>query len=160
MRIEETLQNQHRSDLVDDFPMFREGASGGVQVPMGLGRGEALIPEVNGEREGLAEGLGKEVGFGGLRADIAGHIEGVADDDGGAAEFALQAAEGFEVLTHVFADKGENRLGGEAEFVGDSDADAAVSEIEAQEAGLHNFILARGQTESRILEWVRESKGH
>jgi len=136
--VDKALQNQHGSDLVDDFAVTGEGASGGVQVAMSLGRGEALVPEVDGEGEGLAKGFGEGVGSGGLGADVAGHIEGIAEDNGGAAVFAQQAAEGFEVLLRVFADQGKDGLGGEAELVGDGDADAAGAEIEAQEAGFHS----------------------
>lgn len=138
MGVDKALQNQHGSDLVDDLAVARQGASGGVQVAMSLGGAEAFVPEVDWEREGLAKGLGEGVRFGGLGADVAGHIEGVAEDDGGAAVFAQQAAEGFEVLFRVFADQGEDGLGGEAELVGDGDADTPAAEIEAQKAGFHS----------------------
>jgi hypothetical protein len=136
--VDKALQNQHGSDLVDNFSMAGKGASGGVQVAMSLGRGEALVPEMDGEGEGLAKRFGEGVGSGGLGADVTGHIQGIAEDDGGAAVFAEEAAEGFEVLPLVFADQGENGLGGKAELVGDGDADAAASEIEAQKAGFHS----------------------
>jgi hypothetical protein len=136
--VEEALQNQHGSHLIDNLTMAGKGASGGVEVTVGFSRGEALVPEVDGEGECLAEGFGKGVGFGRLGADVARHIEGVAEDDGRAAEFAEQAAEGFEVLPGVFADQGEDGLSGKAKLVGDGNADAAVSGIEAQEAGLHS----------------------
>ena len=136
--VEETLQNQHGSDLVDDFPVFGKGASGDVEMTVGFGRGEALVPQVDGEGEGFAERLGEGVGSGGLGADVTGHIDGIAEDDGGAAEFAEEAAERFEVLLRVFANQREDGLSGEAERVGDGDADAAAAEIEAQEAGLHS----------------------
>lgn len=105
---------------------------------MRLSGSEALVPEVDGEGEGFAERFGESVGSGGLGADVAGHIEGIAQDDGGAAVFAQEAAEGFKVLLLVFADQGEDGLSGEAELVGDSDADAAGAEIEAQKAGFHS----------------------
>ena len=144
MGVEEALQNQHGSHLIDDLAMAGGGAAGGVEMAMGLGGGEALVPEVDGEGEGSAERFGEGVGFGGLGADVAGHVERIAEDDGGAAEFAEQAAEGFEVLLRVFADQGEDGLRGEAELVGDRDADAAVAEIEAQEAGLHSIDRSSG----------------
>ncbi len=55
-----------------------------------------------------------------------------------AAVFAQKAADGFQVLFFVFADQSQHRLRGEAEFIGDRDADAAAAEIEAQQAGLHS----------------------
>jgi hypothetical protein len=162
--IEKALQNQHGSDLVDDLAVAGEGASGSVEMAVGFGGGEALVPQVDGQGEGSAEVFGEGVGFRGLGANVPGHIERIAQDDGGAAEFAEKAAEGFKVLLRIFADEGEYGLGGEAEFIGDSDADAAIAEIEAQEAGLHS-IDSSGESsgerrESRILQWVRESKRH
>jgi hypothetical protein len=136
--VDKALQNQHGSDLVDDFPVAGQGAPGGVQVAVGLGGSEALVPEVDREGEGLAERLGESVGSGGLGADVAGHIERIAEDDSGAAVFAQEAPQGFEVLLRVFADQGEDGLSGEAELIGDGDADAAGAEIEAQEAGFHS----------------------
>lgn len=48
---------------------------------MGFGRGEALVPEVDGEAEGSVEGFSEGVGFRGLGADVAGHVERIAEDD-------------------------------------------------------------------------------
>lgn len=138
MGVEETLQNQHGSDLVDDFPMAGKGAPGGMEMAVGFGRAEAFVPEVYGEGKRLAEGCGKGVRFGGLRAHIARHIEGIAQHDRRAAEFSKQAAEGFEVLPGVFSEQSQDRLSGQAELIGNRDADTAVSEIEAQQAGLHS----------------------
>ena len=160
MSVEEALQNQYGSHLIDNLAVGGGGASGSLEVAMGFGRGEPLVPEVDGEREGLAEGAGKGAGEGGLGADVAGKMQRIADDDGGAAVFAEETAEGSEVLLRIFADQGEDGLGGEAEFVGDGDTDAAAAEIEAEEAGLHRNMLARTQRETGILEWVRESKKH
>lgn len=104
---------------------------------MGLGGGEALIPQVNGKLEGVAEGFGKGLGADGLGADVAGKIEGMAEDDLGAAEFAEEAPQGFKVLLVIPANEGQDGLRGEAKLVGDGNADAAGAEIEAQEARFH-----------------------
>lgn len=125
-----------------------------------LGGGKAFVPEVDGKGEGGAQGVGEEAGFGGLRAEVAGKVERIAEDDGRAGVFAQQAAEGPEVLFRVFANQSEYGLRSEAEFIGDGDADAAEAEIEAQEAGWHRNIVARTRTEGGILEWVRESNEH
>ena len=114
-----------------------------------------------GRREGLAERVGEGSGFGGLGAYVAGEVERIAEDDGGAAEFAEQAAERFQVLLCVFAHQSEHGLRGQAQLVGDGDADAAGAEIEAQAGGVAQKHRSVGrQRESRILEWVRESKEH
>lgn len=117
--------------------MAGERTAGSVQMAVGFGGGEALVPEVNGKGEGLAEGLRKCLRFGGHGADVAGHIKRVAEDDGGAVKFAKETTEGPEILLCVAADEGENGLGCEPQLVGDGDADTAVSKIEAKKAGLH-----------------------
>jgi hypothetical protein len=106
-------------------------------VAVSFGGGQALVPQMDGEGEGGAEGFGKCLGFGGLRAEVAGHVQRIADDDGHAVEFAEEAAEGFEVLFQIPADEGEDRLRGEAELIGDGYTDAAVAKIEAKVAGFH-----------------------
>lgn len=153
MGVEEALQNQHGSDLIDDLAVGGKGAPGGVEMAMGFGGGEAFVPEVDGEGEGGTEGIGEGLGLGGERANIAGEMEGVAEDDGGAAIFTEEAAEGAEVLLRAFAVEGEDGLGGDAELVGDGDTDAAGTEIESEEARRHRMILSCGRTEKdRILE--------
>lgn len=142
--VEETLQNQHGGDLIDDFPVGREGASGGVEMAMGFGGGEALVPEVDGEGKGGAEGFGEGLGLGGEGADIAGEVERMAEDNSGAVVPAEEAAEGAEVLLWVFAAEGEDGLGGQAELVGDGDTDAAGPKIEAEEAEGHRMIVEPG----------------
>lgn len=64
-------------------------------MAVGFSGGEALVPEMDGEREGGAEDLGEDVCLRGLGAYVARHVERIAEDDGRAAEFAKKAAEGF-----------------------------------------------------------------
>jgi hypothetical protein len=142
--VEEALQNQHGSHLIDDLAMAGGGSAGGKEVAMSFGRGKALVPQMNGEGKGGVEGLGEGVGFRGLGADVAGHVERIAKDNGGAAEFPEQAAEGFEVLLCVFTNQGEDGLSGETEFVRNRDPNAAVSEVEAQQAGFHKVHPSLG----------------
>ncbi len=137
MGVQEALEDEYGGHLIDYGTVLGAGAAGGVEMAVRLGGGEALVPQVHGEGEGLVEGFGKGVGFGRLRADVAGHVEGIAENNGGAVEFAKEAAEGFQVQFEVFADQGEDGLSGEPKFVGNSDADAAVTEIEAEEASGH-----------------------
>jgi hypothetical protein len=153
--VEEALQNQHGSDLVDDLAVGFAGAAGGVEMAVGFGGGEAFVPEVDGESEGFAEDFGKNLGSGGLGAEVAGKVEGIAQDDGGAVEFPEQSGEGLEILTEVAADEGEHRLGGEAQLVGDGNADTASAIIESEQARGHqetSSIVARAQEKGRILQ--------
>lgn len=67
-------------------------------------------------------------------------MQGVADDDGDDGEAAGEASEGAEVVAGgafaaAFAFERKDGLGGEAEFVGDGDADAGVADIEGEIAG-------------------------
>jgi hypothetical protein len=133
--VEETLQDENGSDLVDDSAMFGARASRGMQVAMGFGGGKALVPEVDGQAGFVAQELGESLSLRGLGTLISGHVEGVADDDLGAAVFADEAGERFEVPLAVGAREGEDGLRGEAERVGDSDANAAVSDVEAYQPG-------------------------
>lgn len=137
LRVKEALQYQHGGYLIDDLAVSGAGAARGIEVAVGFGGGEALVPEVDGEGEGFTKRFGKLVGPLGLGADVAGGVEGIAEHDGDAAEPAEEAAERLEVLTKVFADEGENGLGGEAELIGDGDADASGAEIEAEKARRH-----------------------
>jgi hypothetical protein len=143
--VEEVLQNQHCGDLVDDLAMAGKRTSGGVEVTVSLSGREALVPEMDWKGKGFTKGLGESVGFCCLGAEVAGHIEGVSQDDGRAAKSAKEAAERPEVLFRISADEGEDGLGGETKLVGDSHTDAAVSEIEAQEAGLHSSHVSSGR---------------
>ncbi len=106
-------------------------------MAVSLGGGEALVPEVDGQCEGIAEGFREGLGTGGLGADVSGQIEGVTDNDLGAAEFAEEAAEGSEVLPLVLPNEREDRLRREAQFIGDGDADPARAKIEAEDARFH-----------------------
>jgi hypothetical protein len=144
MGIEKALQNQYGSHLVDDLAMPGERAAGGVQVAVGFSRGEAFVPEVNGQGKGRAQGVGEGVGSFSLRADIAGHVERIAEDDGGAGELAKETPERLQILLCVPADEGQDRLGGEAKLVGDGHADAAATEVESEEA-IHRRRIAKGR---------------
>jgi hypothetical protein len=101
---------------------------------VGFGGGEALVPEVDGDAEFGAEVFGEGLGFGGLGALVAGHVEGVADDGFRCGVLAEDAGDGFEIGAAVGAVQGEEGLRGKAEGVGDGDADAAVADVEADDA--------------------------
>lgn len=143
MRVEETLQYQYGSHLIDHLAVPGKGAPGGVEVAMGFGRSQALVPQVDGQREGGAEGVRERLGSLCLGADVTGHIQRVTEDDGRALVFAEEAGEGLQVGFDIFAHQSQNRLGGESQLVGDGDTDAASSEIEAEKARRHSRMVAR-----------------
>jgi hypothetical protein len=109
--------------------------AGVVEVAVGLGGGEALVPEMDGDGELGAEVFGEGLGLGGLRTLVAGHVERVADDGLGDVVLAEDAGDGLEVRAAAGAMQREERLRGEAEGVGERDADAAVADVEGGDAG-------------------------
>ncbi len=132
--VEPGLQDEDSGDLVDDaFPAYSRVA-GVVEMTMGLGGGKALVPQVDGEVELFADLFGEGLGLGGLRALIAGHIEGVSDDSLGDGVLAQDAGYGLHVGTAIGAVKGEEGLRGEAEGIGEGDTDAAVAYVETDDA--------------------------
>lgn len=71
---EVAFEDEDSGNLIDYGFVLGSGASGGVQVSMSLGSGEALVPEVDGEVGFIAEKLGEGLGFSGLGALVSGHI--------------------------------------------------------------------------------------
>jgi hypothetical protein len=82
----------------------------------------------------FAEHLGKRLRFDGLRAQVAGHIERIPNDNLLTIVPADDAQKRFCVLTALGANQGHDRLGGEANIVGDGDADATVADIETEQS--------------------------
>ncbi len=106
-----------------------------VEKCVGLARGEAFIEQmvleigVRGE-----EFCGEGFCFYGLLAWGAIGMQGQADDEGGDLVAADEAAYGFEVGVELRSVEGEERLRGEAEAVGEGEADAAVADVEGHDA--------------------------
>jgi hypothetical protein len=113
----------------------RCGTAGGMQVPVSSSGCEALVPEMHGQGSFVPEDLGEGLRLGRLRALVPGHIQRIADDDLGAGELPDEALQGFQVLLAVGADQSQDGLGSQAKRVGDSDADPAVADIQAHDAG-------------------------
>lgn len=117
--------------------MLRARVAGFIEdLVRGFGR-KPFIPEVNGESGALAEGRGKGAGAGRLRTLRAIHVQGKANHDSGHLEPAAEPRQGARVLmAAVAALQRENGLGGEAEAVRDSHANAAVADVEPEIARL------------------------
>ena len=116
----------------------RPGA--GTEEGVGVVGGEALVEEVEGEggvrwADEFKQGVGEGRGLGGLRAWGAVGVEGVADEEGFYFVLADEAGDGFEVGAEMGAMEGEERLRGEAEGVGDGEADALVAYVKGEDAG-------------------------
>jgi hypothetical protein len=154
----EALEEEGGGDLVDDvFAIEAGGMAGGsgsvageIEEGVGVVGGEALVEEMDGEvGVGLAgcfrQGLGEGLGFGGLGAEAAVGVEGVADEEDFDVVLADEAGDGLEVGAESGAVEGEEGLGGEAEGVGDGEADAAVAYVERESAGMGHGVSVRGE---------------
>ncbi len=144
---EKALENENGGDLIDDGTMLLAGFAHGVEVTMGFAGAQTFVREVDGKVEGGADLFGESLGFEGLGADLAGHMEGIADDDLGDGVFAEDTADGFEVGARSGAIEGEERLDGEAEGIRDGEADAFAADIKGEEAGRQGYRLNLGLEE-------------
>ncbi len=79
--------------------------------------------------------LGEVLDLGGPGGEIAGEVEGGADDDLGNFVLAGEAGEVAEVFATGFAVEGKEGLGGVAERVGEGYADADFADVEGEGAG-------------------------
>ena len=66
--------------------MLLAGVAGFIQDLMGFARGQALVPEVNGQAGQLTQLRGEGLGLGGLRAQVAGEMHRVANHNAHDAE--------------------------------------------------------------------------
>ena len=71
-------------------------------------------------------------------------MERVADEEDFDLVLADEAGDGFEVGAEGGAVEGEERLGGEAEGIGDGETDAAVTDVESERAGMGHGVSVRG----------------
>jgi hypothetical protein len=132
--VEPGLQNEDGCNLIDDALATDGCVASVVEMAMGLGGGEPLVPEVDCDSELSANLFCKSLGLSGLRALISRHIKRVANYRLGDGVLAEDAGDGLHVGSAVGAVQGEERLRGEAEGIGESDADAAVAYVEAYDA--------------------------
>ena len=111
--------------------------AGLVDDLVGFARGEALVPQVDGQAGESSKFGGEGLRLGGLWADIAGEVNGVANHDARDSKAAAEAGKRAEVVS---GDAGrwatplqsQHRLSGKAKFVGDSNTYAAVADVETE----------------------------
>lgn len=139
MGIQVALQDEHGGDLVDDGFAVARVPAGGVKDVMSFNGGEAFIPEMDRNLGSGAQKIDKGMYFRSLRAEIAGEVQRITGDHGGAFLFPYKAEEGANVLTRVGA--GEREEGKrDTERVGHCNADPAVSDVEPYQAGWENGL--------------------
>ena len=109
--------------------------AGLIEQMVSLAGGEALVDEVVLERGvSLAEGGGECLCFECLRACGAVRLQRIADQNDLHFVLAQEASNGFEVGAERGAVEGEERARGEAELIGDGEADAFVADVECESA--------------------------
>ncbi len=154
---EEGFEEERGGDLVnlveagEAAGCVAAGGTGLVEEGVGFARGEAFIEEMVREGGVFGEESGGEgVGLCRLRARGAVGVEGIAEEEGADFVFADETGDGFKVGTEVGAMEGEEGLRGEAETVGDGEADASVADIEREDAGESHEGSVRVVQEQRV----------
>lgn len=131
--IQERLQDKDRGNLINYPLVVLTGVAGFVEELMSLAGGETLVPEMNGKAGELAQLRRKLLRLQGAWASVASELERVANHDTGNGVAACETGDGAQVVAAVAVDfKREDGLDGEAELVGDCDADALGADIEAE----------------------------
>ena len=128
------LEDEDGGHAVYDLAAAFDRHFGFAEETVGFGGGEALVPEVDGELGALVQVVGEKAHFFGLGAFGATHAQGQADDD--LFDFVLsdEVGEEFEVEALVLAAVGGQALRGDAEEVGDGEANGFRADVEAEEA--------------------------
>jgi hypothetical protein len=104
-----------------------------VEDLVGFMRGEAFVPEVDGELCEFAQLGGEGLDLCSLRVGRAIEAERIADDDPGNVIAAAEASEGAEVFAEIAAAlQGQHRLRCEAKLVGDGHANAPGANVERE----------------------------
>lgn len=132
--VEPALQDEDGGDLVDDIFSVARTAADGVEMAVGLGGTEALIPQMDGELKFGAEIVGEFFRREGARATVAGEMNGPSNDNRRAGVAPQQAAQRAQIVARIGMDDGEQRLRGQAELIGDGNTNAARAVIEAENA--------------------------
>jgi hypothetical protein len=116
---------------------------------------EALVEEVHGEggvdgANRFHESIGEGQSLEGLGAGGAVGVKGIADEEDFYFVLADEAGDGFEVGAEIGAVEGEEGLRGEAEGVGDGEADALVADVERENAGCRHGISVSRVSGARV----------
>src|SRR5271165_2423466 len=130
------LQNQDCGHAVDGLAAFLDGKFGLAQQAVGFGRGETFVPKMNGEAEAFLQVVGEGPHLFRLGSFRAAHAQRESDHDLPYIVVTNHALEVGEVVALVPALESFKTLGGDAEEIGDGDADAAGADVEAEYAAM------------------------
>lgn len=126
----EVLKNQHGGELINDRGALLDGHFRVTKDTVGLGRGEPLIPEMNGQLELGAELLGEGRHLFRLDSFCTAHAEWQAHNDFANIIIMDDVVEGREVGTFICAANGLETLGGNAEGIGNGHPNGAGAYVE------------------------------
>ena len=143
---EKAFQQQCSGDLVDEIfsvdglsmaPACGAGAMpGGVEQGVGFEGGQPFVEQMVCQRGLLfSQRFRKSLGFGGLWARGAIRVQWIADDHDRDLVLADEAGDGLQVGAKGRTMQRKERLRGQAELVGNSKPDAAVADVERENAG-------------------------
>ncbi len=106
--------------------------AGVIQMPVRLGRGQPLIPQMHGRAELLPEILGERLRLGRLGTLVTRHIQGIADHHLGHGIFPQYAADGLQVRATVRPMQRPQRLCRIPQRIRERQPDAPVPHIEGK----------------------------
>jgi hypothetical protein len=130
------LKDQRGRYLIYDRSMLLALVASLVQKAVRLAAGEPFVPEMNRQGRQFSKFVGKSLGSLCLRTLLSGKMQRVSNHDGGYAEAPRQAGQRTQVFARIAPPlQGENRLRGQAEFVGDGYADTLRADVEAEKTG-------------------------
>ena len=104
------LQDQNRRHLINNLPSSLNRHVGFAQKPVGLGRRQAFIPQVDRDMQALVQFVGETPHFFRLSAFRPAHPQGKPDHDLGDTIFARQLLELLEIKTLVLSLEGRKAL--------------------------------------------------
>ena len=161
---QKAFEDQNRRDLIDHGAVLLTWFAKSVQMAVRFAAGQSLVGEVDGQTKRSAKLLGKGLGLKRLRADFAGHVKRVADDDFRNGMFAKHAADGLNICVQRAALQREQRLHGEAEWIRDGEPNAFAADIQREKTRrqgrsrhvglepLFHFRSVAGEDKSRYCE--------
>jgi len=136
---EEGVKKQYGSDLIDDrgtllaarFALARD--TGAVKKTVGLRGGETLVKQMDADAGmPFPKSFGQTMALERLWTKRSGRVERQADDQVVDSILANNASDVLQVGTQVGAIKGEERLRCVAEWVGESETDATITDVEGK----------------------------
>jgi hypothetical protein len=133
-RIQKRLQNQHRRHLVDDPLTSHRSMSCLIQMPMGLGRRQPLIPQVNRNPKLRPQLFCKRLRLGRLRALVPRHIQRIPHNGLGNAMFAQHPSQPFEIRSPVRAMQRKKRLRRVSQRIRDSQPNPPIAHIKPKDS--------------------------